>query len=174
MKVQELLMNIKNKEFKLSSGIGVKTYLPIEIKKTIAQGIIFECTNDDLGVIKVDSVQRYLSYVKHMIVSHTNLDYADEDYDVLCYTEYGDTNLLNAILDCFGDDAQECSRILNLMMDDYMQEMSVEFAVMKFLNNINASISDFATKLGNVNMKSMLPENVDMDTLSAFLQKYVK
>lgn len=174
MKVQELLMNIKNKEFKLSNGLEVKTYLPIEVKKTIAQGIIFECTDDEQGAIKVDSVQRYMSYVKYMITSHTNLDYTDEDYDVLCSTEYGDTNLLNAILECFGDDAKECNRILNLMMDDYMQEISVEFAVAKFLNSLSVSINGLANKFGDFDLQSMIPENIDMDTLSAFVQNYIK
>ena len=102
MKVQELVMNIKNKEFKLEKALEVKKYLPIEVKKTIAQSIIYDCTNDELGVIKVDSVQRYMSYVRYMIVAHTNLIYTDEDYDMLCSTEYGDTTLLNAIMDYFG------------------------------------------------------------------------
>ena len=75
MTVNELLMNIKNKEFSLERGLQVKKYLPMEVKKTIAQGIIYDCTNEADGVIKVDSVQRYLSYVKYMITMHTNLEY---------------------------------------------------------------------------------------------------
>ena len=37
MKVNELLMNIKNKDFKLERGLQIKTYLPMEAKKAIAQ-----------------------------------------------------------------------------------------------------------------------------------------
>lgn len=174
MKVQELLMNIKNKEFKLERGLEIKKYLPIEVKKTIAQAIIYDCTSDEDGVVKVDSVERYMSYVRHMIVTHTNLEYTDENYDVLCSTEYGETNLLNEIIECFGEDAKECTRILNLMMDDYMQEMTIEFTVAKFLNGLSESIGGFAKKIGGFDLGSMIPDNVDMNKLGAFLQDYIK
>lgn len=168
MKVQELLVNIKNKEFKLERGLEVKKYLPIEVKKTIAQAIIYDCTNEEAGVIKVDSMQRYMSYVRYMITTHTNLDYTDEDYDALCSTEYEDATLLNAIMDCFGDDAKECTRILNLMMDDFMQEMSVEFTVAKFLSGLNESISGLAKKFGDFDASAIIPESVDMNKLGSF------
>ena len=178
MKVQELLMNIRNKEFKLERELDVKKYLPIEVKKTIAQAIIYECTSDENGAIKMDSVQRYLSYVKYMITAHTNLEYTDENYDVLCSTEYGDTNLLNAIIECFGDDAKECSRILNLIVDDYMQEYSIESSISKFLYKMNASVDGFVQeinkKIKDIDMGSIIPDDVSKNQLSEFLSKYVK
>ena len=170
MKVQELLMNIKNKEFKLDKGLEVKKYLPIEVKKTIAQSIIYDCTDDVDGAIKVDSVQKYMSYVRYMIITHTNLEYTDEDYDALCSTEYNEMTLLNAIIDCFGDDAKECTRILNLMVDDYMQEMTIEFSIAKFLNGLNVVIGGFADKINGFDLGSMIPDNVDMNKLGDFLQ----
>lgn len=174
MKVQELLMNITNKEFKLERGLEVKKYLPIEVKKSIAQAIVYECTENENGAIKVNSVQRYLSYVRYMITTHTNLEYTDEDYDALCSTEYGETNLLNAIMDCFAVDAKECSRILNLMMDDIMQEMSIEFTVAKFLNGLNESVGGLAKKFGDFDMSTIIPDNVDMNKLGNFLQDYIR
>lgn len=178
MTVQELLMNVKNKDFKLERGLEVKKYLPIEVKKTIAQAIIYDCTSEEAGVIKVDSVQRYMSYVRYMITTHTNLDYTDEDYDAICSTEYEDATLLNAIMDCFGDDAKECTRILNLMMDDYMQEMSIEFTIAKFLNDltgiINKSAEKAIQKSDNIDLQSMIPDSVDMNKLGSFLQDYIK
>lgn len=178
MKVKELLLNIKNKEFNLERELQVKKYLPIEVKKTIAQGIIYDCTNEEDGVIKVDSVQRYMSYVRYMITTHTNLEYTDEDYDVLCSTEYGDTTLLNEIIDCFGADAKECSRILNLMMDDYMQEMSIEFTIAKFLHGLNKSIDSLVgqvnEKFNDIDLKSLIPDDVDKEILNKFLNDYIK
>ena len=150
MKIAELLTSLKNKDFNLEKALEVKKYLPIEVKKTIAQGIIYECTDDDDGAIRVDSVQRYMSYVRYMITTHTNLQYTDEDYDVLCSTEYMDSTLLDVIMSYFGDDAKECSRILNLMMDDYMQTMTLEFNVAKFLNGLNVA---FGNLLDSINQK---------------------
>lgn len=178
MKMNELLMNIHNKDFNLEKGLQVKKYLPIEVKKTIAQGIIYECTNEEDGAVKFDSVQRYLSYVKYMITMHTNLEYTDKDYDALCSAEYEDTTLLNAIIECFGEDAKECSRILNLMMDDYMHEVSIEFTVAKFLYELNNSIGCIAEKINQkidgIDVQSMIPNDVNKEQLSAFLSKYMK
>ena len=178
MKVQELLMNIHNKEFNLERGLQVKKYLPIETKKTIAQGIIYECTSEEDGIMKMDSVQRYLSYVKYMVTMHTNLEYTNDDYDVLCSTEYNDTTLLNAIIEFFGDDAKECSRILNLMIDDYMQEYSIENLITKFMYKLNSSIDAFATgvnkKIKDIDFKTMIPDDVSKKQLSEFLSKYIK
>lgn len=178
MKVNELLMGIHNKEFDLERRLQVKKYLPIEVKKTIAQSIIFECTDEENGVIKVDSVQRYLSYVRYMIIMHTNLEYTDEDYDTICSNVYGETTLLNAIMKCFDEDAKECSRILNLVTDDYVQEHSIENAVYKFLHNLNESIGNVANiltdKVNSVDIKNIIPEDYDPDTLNKFLNQYIK
>lgn len=174
MTVNELLMNIKNKEFSLERGLQVKKYLPMEVKKTIAQGIIYDCTNEADGVIKVDSVQRYLSYVKYMITMHTNLEYTDEDYDKLCSTEYGETTLLNAVVQCFDTDAKECSRILNFMMDDYLQESSIEFSIARFLNNLNNTINNLSDKISNTFADVTIPEDLDVEKLSGFFNNYIK
>ena len=178
MKIDKLLMDIRNKDFNLERGLQVKKYLPMEVKKTIAQGIIYECTTEEDGVIKLDSVQRYLSYVKYMITMHTNLEYTDNDYDKLCSTKYKDTTLLNAIVSTFDSDANECNRILDLMMDDYMQEVSLEFVVAKFLNNMGARFNNMAesinNKISNIDLKSIIPENFDFDQFNTLLDKYGK
>ena len=178
MKVQELLANIHNKDFNLEKGLQVKKYLPFELKKTIAQGIIFESTDDSEGFIKVDSIQQYLSYVRFMILHHTNLEYTDEDYDKLCSTEYKDGMLLNAIMGCFEEDAKECTRILKLATADYMQHNSLENSVIKILGKFNTSLNSFINKFGEkfdeIDLKSIIPEDTDMDKLNKFLNEYIK
>lgn len=170
MKVNELLMNIHNKEFNLEKGLQVKKYLPMETKKTIAQGIMYECINDEDGAIKVDSVQQYLSYVKYMITMHTNLEYTDADYDKLCSAQYGDSTLLNAIINCFGTDAKECDRILKLMCGDLMQNNSIEVSVSKVVNvliqSINGITENLNNKIGAIDM-----DGVDFDKLKKVLNR---
>lgn len=178
MKVNTLLMNIKNKEFKLEKGLELKKYLPMEVKKTIAQAIIYDCTNEEFGVIKVDSVQRYMSYVRYMITSHTNLEYTDEDYDALCSTEYGESNLLNAIMDCFEKDAKECSRILNLMTDDLVYENSIECTVGKLLYHLNNSSRTLVEKINNkiddVGLNDIVPDGTNISRLKNILDIFDK
>ena len=163
MKVQELLMSIRNKEFNMEKRLEVKKYLPIEVKKNIAQGIIFDCTSEENGVIKIDSVEQYLSYVRYMITTHTNLEYTDEDYDVLCSTYYGDLTQLNALMQCFNDDAAECTRILKLMIADYMQNNSIQVLLGSFLHDVSNSIKGISGKLEGViendNLKKILSDD---------------
>ena len=168
MKVNELLMNIHNKEFNLERGLQVKKYLPMEAKKTIAQGIIYECTTEENGVTKIDSVQRYMSYVKYMITMHTNLEYADENYDALCSTTYGEKTLLNAIMDAFEADAKECSRILNLMCDDISYNNSIELTVGEFIYNLNGALNMFANQLHD-KLESVSLGDLDISKLNEFL-----
>lgn len=183
MKVQELLASMRRSNFNMEKELQVTKYLPMDVKQTIARGIIYECTNSDDGAIKVDSVQQYLSYVKYMIKYHTNLEYEDTDYDVLCSSVYKDAEgnecgVLGAIMDCFGEDAKECSRIMGMMMDDYLQENSMEFAVAKLLNKLSGMLAGFADKMnekiGDIDLASMIPDGVDMDKLSGFLSDYIK
>ena len=178
MKVQELLMNIHNKEFNLERGLRVKKYLPIEAKKAIAQAIIYESVDEEDGIVKVDSVQRYLSYVKHMIVSHTNLEYTDEDYDILCSTEYGESTLLNEIVETFQGDANECNRILGMMVEDYLTNNDPENKIVGVANSFLNTLIDLAhtleDKVQGFDLGSMIPEDLDMAKLTSFLNDNYK
>lgn len=175
MKVNELLMSIHNKNFDLEKRLEVKKYLPMEVKKTIAQSIMFDCTTELDGAVQIDSVERYMSYVRHMITMHTNLEYTDADYDKLCSTEYNGTTLLNAIMKCFDVDATECSRILNLVTDDYMQAHSLENVVSQFLHNLNNMLGGLADGLtSKLDEFNIMPEDYDAEKLNTFLNQYIK
>lgn len=172
MKVNEMLTNIHNKEFNLERALQVKKYLPIDMKKTIAQGIIYDSTDNSDGFVRFDSVERYMSYIKYMITMHTNLEYTNEDYDKLCSTTYNDDALLNVIMSYFDVDAKECLRILNLMCDDYVYENSIEVSVSKFANNLNNMLGGLAgvinDKVGSIDLSSIL-NGVDTDKITDFL-----
>ena len=173
MKIFELIENMSREDFDMTTELQVKKYLPIEEKKLIAQGIMYECTEEVDGAIKVDSVQRYLSYVKYMIIRHTNLEYTQDDYDTLC-----SNGLLDKIIECFGEDAKECSRILNLMMDDRMREMSIETTVAKFLsglaNELGGLSEQLSQKIENMDFNSVIPKGMDANKVANFLNTYVK
>ena len=173
MKVQELLANIRNKDFNLERGLQVKKYLPIEVKKTIAQSIIYDCTDNEFGVAKMDSVQRYISYVRYMITTHTNLEYTDADYDALCSTKYGEVTLLNAIMGCFEEDAKECTRILNLVTDDVIYENSLNFSIGKLLYGIHNSLSSLTeglnSKIEEFNLGDIASNGINTEQLAGIL-----
>lgn len=178
MRTSEFIEKITNTTCDIYDVLEVKPYVPIEVKRAIAQEIVYESTINENGYIKMDSFERYMSYVNHMILAHTNLEYTDDDYDILCCTPYGETSLLNAIMSCFGEDAKECSRILDMITDDTLQESTIECTVAKFINDITNRISDITdvlkSKTEGVNLKEMIPESIDMDKLGEFLQKQNK
>lgn len=168
MKIEKLLVDINRTNFNMEQELQVKKYLPMETKKAIAQGIMYECTSNESGVTKIDSVQRYMSYVKYMITMHTNLEYTDQNYDVLCSTMYGDKTLLNAIMDCFESDAKECSRILNLMSDDVAYNNSLAVMIGEFLYNLKNTLSvatrQLQDKIDDINL-----DGLDVEQLNKFL-----
>lgn len=179
MKVNELIKIInESEEVNLKEILEIKEYLPVLIKKAIAHEIVYESTIEDNGFIKVDSFERYMSYVRHMIVHHTNLEYTDDDYDVMYSTMYGETSLLNTIMFYFGEDAEECSRILEMVMNDYMQESTIECTVGKLIHGISERISNLTNaiteKTNGVDLKSMIPDNIDMNKLGEFVKNYKK
>ena len=110
-----------------------------------------------------------------MIVRHTNLDYGEQDYDMLCSNEFEGQTLLNTIMSYFEADAKECLRIMNLMTSDYMQQNSIEFVVGKFLNNFNNQV----TELSKVLVKKTEDIGLDLDGIDknafySFLNNYMK
>ena len=169
MKVSELLINIKNKNFNLERELQIKAYLPFQEKQNIAQLIIDECTQEVGGVIQVNSVQQYLSYVKYMINTHTCLEYTQEDYDTLCSTDYQGASLLTVIMSLFDADAKECTRILRLMINDYLQSNSLEMSVGKFLSNLSLNISELSGGLTDIleafDAQTVFSEGINVDLL---------
>ena len=178
MKVQELVNKINDDNFDLEKELEIKKYLPIDVKKTIAQSIIYECASEENGAVQIDSVQKYLSYMRYMITTHTSLEYTDEDYDALCSTAVNGKPLRDVIIRYFDDDATECKRILNYMANDYLKENSLEFALIGFVSNLNVKLAGLAEmisgKIEGLDLNEIMPKDVDMDKINVFLNKYIK
>ena len=80
MKIEEFVEKITNNRFmEIEKVLDIKKYLPIQEKKEIAQLIIDECTQISNGLIKLDSIQQYMSYTKHMILSQNILESAQQE-----------------------------------------------------------------------------------------------
>lgn len=173
MRVNELISKINTEGFDVAEALEVKIYLPIVLKKVIAQEIVYDCTSEDNGVTMVDSFERYMSYVRHMITEHTNLEYTDDDYDILCSTGYNGQSLLNAIMSCFGEDAKECSRVLEMVMGDYMQSTTLESIVARTLNGLESKVGDFLNIITD-KTSAMMPDNLDISKLANFIENFEK
>ena len=63
-------------------------------------------------------------------------------------------------------------------LSDYLRENSLEFSIASFVSNLNEKLSNLAEringKIDGFDFVNLLPENVDMDKINQFLDKYVK
>lgn len=149
MKINELL-EIINDETDISKVLNIKKYIPASEKKQIIDSIIDECMRAENGVIKLDSMQKYMSFIKYMIVNYTNLEYEEDDYDVLCSTYYCGNSLLNAIIAEFNAEMQECDRFLDFAIENILRENSLEYMIGKFLCDAGYMMEKISDKIADL------------------------
>lgn len=106
----------------IKKELGVKNYLPFEEKRELCARVLNACNKkDNNGLIKVDSVSRYIMFTILILSTYTNLEFSSgedefdslDEYDMLCQAD-----LLNPILDVIGEEYVTCNNILNMMMAD--------------------------------------------------------
>lgn len=172
MRVNEFIDMINaGKVENIDNVLDTKKYIPVQVKYATAQAIMYDCTEEVNGAIKMNTFHRYMSFIKHMINIHTNLEYTDEDYDVMCSTNYNGVSLMDAVMNTFTDDGKECSNILEMVSNDIMYDNSIEMSVAKALNNIDIKIRDVLKNTFD-GLKKDIPDNVDMNELSKMLEIY--
>lgn len=171
MKTIEFLNNRDNIDIR--SDLSIRKYISLSEKKDIATKIIFGCTEDYDGAIIVDSVQKEMLFIKYMILSHTSLEYFNEDYDMMCENEAFDE-----IFNCFRRDFNDCRYILDIMLEDYVKNNSIEVATISFLNKIGKSIEKFTDnvneKIQSIDFDDFKNGNFDAEKAIDFINKYLK
>ena len=153
----------KEKNKKMSVILETKKYLPIAEKRALAQQVLDACTEEENGIIVVDSVTKYIIFTMIVIGAYTNLEFATlDDYDALCEAE-----LLNGVIETFAAEYSRVNDIMNMMLADLMQTNNVETAVMGVLNKVNngmdALIEVLADKIEemNFNLDGVNPDMID-------------
>ena len=85
----------KEKNKKMSVILETKKYLPIAEKRVLAQQVIDACTEEQDGIIIIDSVTKYIIFTMTVIGAYTNLEFETlDDYDALC-----EADLLNSVIE---------------------------------------------------------------------------
>lgn len=162
----KVFMNTKNgvdeKSEWLKKELEIKTYIPFAEKRELCEAVIEACnTRDDSGLIKVDSVSRYIIFTISIISKYTTLEFSSgeneeydslDEYDMLC-----EANLLNPILALIGDEYAACNNMLNMMMEDVIANNNTVEAVFghalgKVSDSLDDLISAFADKVGEMEL----------------------
>lgn len=138
----------------INKELGVVDYVPFADKRELCKNVLDACCTKDGGLVKVDSVTRYILFTIAVISKYTSLEFnADEDYDSLDeYDMLCESRLLNPILELIGDEYATCNNMLNMMMDDVIANNNTIEAVLghaldKVSGSLDGLISTFANKV---------------------------
>ena len=170
MTVQELLVNIKNKEFNLKKELKAKKYLPIKDKRKLAVGVIAACTDDLDDFISVDRFKLNIYFDMKVLATYTNLEVAAdfdgmiEEYDALC-----EKGILKKIIALFIDDYAAVYKILEDELESLLVQNSIDAQVVKIANKINKAIDGIGDALGAIDLNDILPDGLNVDNLTNML-----
>jgi hypothetical protein len=166
MKINEFVENYKAKRFMntkqgvdervewIRKELEVKEYLPFAEKRELCEVVLDACCTKEDGLVKVDSVSRYIIFTLSVLSRYTNLEFSSgeeydslDEYDMLC-----ESHLLDIILAVLGDEYTACNNMLNMMMDDIMTNNNTVEAVLghalgKVSDSLDDLIGTFADKV---------------------------
>ena len=184
MKINEFIEGFKSKKVQntqiapnavadyIKKELEVRDYVPFAEKRELCVSVLNACnTKDQSGLIKVDSVSRYIVFTISILSTYTNLEFSSgedaefdslDEYDMLCQND-----LLNPILDVIGGEYMTCNNILNMMMSDIEAnnntlENVVATVLGRFSDSIGGLINVFADKV----------ESLDLDLSQIDINKY--
>lgn len=164
----------------IKKTLEVKDYVPFAEKREFCAQVLNACnTKDDSGLIKVDSVSRYIIFTLSIISKYTNLEFSSgedeidslDEYDMLCQA-----NLLNPILDVIGAEYTTCNNMLNMMMEDIMtNNNTIENVVGAVLGKLGDSIDDFITVISDkVESMNLDLNQIDIDKYKGLIEQFTQ
>ena len=178
MKIREFIQDVKAKKVMGTAAAGeyirktleIKNYIPFTEKRELCTKVLESCnTTDESGLVKVDSISRYILFTIAVLAKYTNLELTSDEnedsidkYDLLCQND-----LLNPILDVIGAEYSTCNNMLNMMMADIVaNNNNIENILGTTANHLMEMVDEFAEVLsGKV-------ESLDIDLSQINIEKY--
>ena len=165
----------------IRKNLEIKNYIPFAEKRELCEKVLNTCNKKDRnsGLVKVDSVSRYIIFTISIISKYTNLEFSSgedgidslDEYDMLCQA-----NLFNPILDAIGNEYITCNNILNMMMDDIISNNNtVENVIGVVLDNIGDSVDNLITVFADkVESMELDLNQLDIDKFSGLINMFTK
>lgn len=160
MKINEFIENFKKNSkspaFNVAKLLNVKTYIPVLRKRQLAELVYQNSISVENGLVKVDSLTKYLIFSMLMISEYTDLEFTvDEngsataeaiaEYDALC-----EAGLVDVVIGCFAADYARANEILNYVFKDNLAVTNtVEAVVGNLVENIKGSLDGIVNSLKN-------------------------
>lgn len=192
MKVLEFINEFKTKKIMntainqnavseyITKELAIKDYLPFAEKRELCTRVLNVCNEkDDSGLVKVDSVSRYIIFTLSILSAYTNLEFSSgedetdslDEYDMLCQS-----NLLNPILDTIGGEYVTCNNILNMMMDDIVaNNNTIENVIGHTLARFSDSVDDLITVIADkVESMELDLSQINIDKYAGLIEKFTQ
>jgi hypothetical protein len=176
MKIMEFIEAVKknpNQANVVCKKIVKTKYIPVLEKRQMAELVYENSTDIENGVVKVDSLSKYLIFTLLMLTKYTELEFSVDDngaateeaiqeYDMLC--EHG---LINKIIAEFEEDYVRANEIMNYVFQDNLAvNNTVEAVVGKTATSLLNIVDGFSNTLSNnVDNINFDLSNLDMDKL---------
>ena len=176
MKIMEFIEAVKknpNQANVVCKKIVKTKYIPVLEKRQMAELVYENSTDIENGVVKVDSLSKYLIFTLLMLTKYTELEFsvdnkgaateeAIHEYDMLC-----ENGLINKIIAEFEEDYARANEIMNYVFQDNLAvNNTVEAVVGKtataLLNIVDGFSNTLSNKVDNINLDL---SNLDMDKL---------
>jgi hypothetical protein len=156
--------NSKNPTFNVTKLLNAKAYVPVLRKRQLAELVYQNSISFENGLVKVDSLTKYLIFSMLMISEYTDLEFTvDEkgsataeaiaEYDALC-----EAGLVDVVIGCFATDYARANEILNYVFKDNLAVTNtVEAVIGNLVESVKKSLDNISESLKNK------IENFDMD-----------
>lgn len=163
----------------LKKTLEIKDYVPFAEKRELCANVLNACnTRGNSGLVKVDSVSRYITFTLAILSTYTNLEFSSgedtefdslDEYDMLCQAD-----LLNPILDVIGEEYVTCNNILNMMMSDIVaNNNTVENVVATILGDLGESVDDFINVLAEkVKLLNLDLNQIDINKYKGLIELF--
>ena len=190
MKINEFIEEFKNKKIQnskvdpdavfnyIKKTLEVKEYIPFDDKRQIAEMIVEQNSTVKNGIVKIDSVGQFISFIIAMLVAHTNLE-IDQTDPVADYNALSESGLLEPIIEQFQKSYSECEVILKMVVADALADNNLNVIVASFLDGILDKIDSigdvFSGILDGVDLNGIFGKDLtekDLSKLKGFLDKY--
>ena len=181
MKIMDFIDAVKknpNQTSAICKKIVKIKYIPVLEKRQLADIVYANSIEMENGIVKVDSLSKYLIFTLLMLTKYTELEFSvDEngvateeairEYDALC-----ENDLINKVIAEFAEDYTRSNEIMNYVFQDNLAvNNTIEAVAGKVTTALLNIVDDFANTLSNkVDEMSFAFENLDMGQLQNILQ----
>ena len=159
MKINELIEAVKknpNQASAICKKIIKTKYIPVLEKRQLAELVYENSTSYENGIVKVDSLSKYLIFTLLMLTKYTELEFtvdekgaatedAIKEYDALC-----ENGLINKVIAEFEEDYARANEIMNYVFQDNLAvNNTIEAVIGKAATTLLNIVDDFANTLSN-------------------------